>query len=391
MTPNDKQIDLLMRRHAQSANRGNPAEHLDADEMSAFAEGQLTPAARAHYVSHLVDCDQCRRIVAQVSLSSGAAARAEPSVEKHQHTFWQTLTGLFALPVLRYAAFAAVLLMIAGVAYIALRNKRPSELVAVSEPTNQQPVSATKVPETTPGNDQKQSNATATPAPLAQPTAAGGDTRTETTTAPTTGVLKDQPTTVQPEKKSAEPALAAKSAPYSPPPPGETQTGEREQQNVAGTVTVRKTEADKLAVAPVRDATKESGRADQSSGFIISQPASRQRSGDEKAKSGPSRNLDNTRSNQAVNETRREESPKVTADDRAASEDAPATRSVGGRTFHRQGSGWVDQKYKSSMAMKRVSRGSDEFNALDSGLRTIAQQLGGEVIVVWKGQAYLIK
>lgn len=390
MTPNDKQIDLLMRRHAQRAGRADMGEHLDADEMNAFAEGNLTPAGRAHYVSHLADCDQCRQIIAQVALSSGAGARVEPVVEKPQDTFWQRLTGLFALPVLRYAAFAAVLLIVAGVAFVALRNRRPTELVAVTEPTNQQPVSATKAPETT-GN--KQFNASATPAPMAQPTAAGGSTRAgETNTASSTSTPKDQPTTIEPEKKAAEPAVAA-NAPYSPPPPGETQTGDREQQNVAGIVTVRKTAPTDQLAQKDRDAAKESGRADQSSGYLMNQPAPRQRTGDEKAKSGPSRNFENLRANQSTNETRRSEAPKTErADDkRAASEEAPETRSAGGRTFRKQGGAWVDQKFKSSMAVKRVSRGSDEFNALDSGLRTIAQQLGGEVIVVWKGQAYLIR
>jgi len=43
------------------------------------------------------------------------------------------------------------------------------------------------------------------------------------------------------------------------------------------------------------------------------------------------------------------------------------------------------------MSLKNVSRGSEEFTALDSGLRSIAQQLGGEAIIVWKGKAYLIR
>jgi len=43
------------------------------------------------------------------------------------------------------------------------------------------------------------------------------------------------------------------------------------------------------------------------------------------------------------------------------------------------------------MTVKSISRGSNDFDALDSGLRSIAQQLGGEVIVVWKGKAYLIR
>lgn len=90
----------------------------------------------------------------------------------------------------------------------------------------------------------------------------------------------------------------------------------------------------------------------------------------------------------------RAEPPKTTNSagaDRASTEETPQTRSAGGKKFRRQGAAWVDQKFKSSMTLKNVSRASDEFAALDSGLRSIAQQLGGEVIVVWKGKAYLIK
>jgi len=73
------------------------------------------------------------------------------------------------------------------------------------------------------------------------------------------------------------------------------------------------------------------------------------------------------------------------------SAEAPSIRSAGGRKFHRQGSAWVDVKFKSSMAVRNVTRGSEEFAALDSRLRSIAQQFSGEVIVVWKGKAYRIQ
>jgi hypothetical protein len=43
------------------------------------------------------------------------------------------------------------------------------------------------------------------------------------------------------------------------------------------------------------------------------------------------------------------------------------------------------------MPLKNVSRGSEDFTALDAGVRSIAQQLSGEVIIVWKGKGYLIK
>jgi hypothetical protein len=67
------------------------------------------------------------------------------------------------------------------------------------------------------------------------------------------------------------------------------------------------------------------------------------------------------------------------------------TRSIGGRKFRRQGSAWVDTAYKSSRPTTSVARGSEQYRALvadEPELRTITQQLGGEVIVVWKSTAY---
>jgi hypothetical protein len=397
MTPNDKQIDLLMRRFAPAGNGATAGEHLDADEITAFAEGSLPPAARARYVSHLADCDQCRRIVSQVTLSGAATTRLESVPEKSHRTFWQTLGGFFALPVLRYAAFAAVLLVVAGVAFVALRRQRPTELVAVNEPANQQPASATKAPETlanqTNDGNQNKALASATPAAVAQPTAAGEVTRTaETTVAPTTGTLKDGTAPVE-EKKAAEPVLASKAPAYSPPPPGDQVAAAREQQGLS-TVATRKAETDKLD----RDVAKEAGRTDDTGRYVMNQPASpQQRARDEKGKGGPSRNFENFKQNQQ-NQTQTEtrsssDAPKTAgADERRQQEqEMPATRSVGGRTFRRQGPSWVDVKFKTSMSVKSVSRSSDEFKNLDSGLRSIAQQLGGEVLVVWKGQAYLIR
>src|SRR6185295_11676726 len=140
MTSNEKQIDVLMRRYAKAAPRTSVSGHLDADELSAFAEGSLPPATRAGYVSHLADCDDCRKQASALAISSGAVVRMEqsPSESIEGRTIWQILVGLFALPVLRYAAFAAVILIVAGVAFVALRRPRnESNMIAASEPVNQ--------------------------------------------------------------------------------------------------------------------------------------------------------------------------------------------------------------------------------------------------------------
>jgi len=70
------------------------------------------------------------------------------------------------------------------------------------------------------------------------------------------------------------------------------------------------------------------------------------------------------------------------------------TRSISGRRFIREGDTWVDTAYESPRATVKVVRGSEQFRALiadEPGLSTIAQQLDGVIIVVWKNRAYRIQ
>jgi hypothetical protein len=69
------------------------------------------------------------------------------------------------------------------------------------------------------------------------------------------------------------------------------------------------------------------------------------------------------------------------------------TRSVAGRQFRRQNGVWVDTAYQSGRATIDVARSSEQYRALvadEPEIRKIADQLDGEVIVVWKGKAYKI-
>src|SRR5258706_7317771 len=142
MTSNDAQIDVLLRRHAGQSQSKAATEHLDADELTAFAEGSLPPAARARYVSHLVDCDNCRQIVSQLAISSGALVKAETktAAEAHRSSWGKRLFGFFSP--LRYAAFAMVLIAAAGVIFLVTRRQHESRLVAQSEQRERLPESA---------------------------------------------------------------------------------------------------------------------------------------------------------------------------------------------------------------------------------------------------------
>jgi hypothetical protein len=69
------------------------------------------------------------------------------------------------------------------------------------------------------------------------------------------------------------------------------------------------------------------------------------------------------------------------------------TRQVAGRTFRKVKGVWTDSAYD-GRETTNLSRGSEQFRALvadEPGLRTIAEQLDGQIVVVWKGRAYRIR
>src|SRR6266852_741986 len=145
MQPEDSQIDVLLKRYGGHAPIGAPADHLDADELNAFAEGAAPATARSRYVSHLAECRDCRRLATQLSITARATANAGAgAIETAGGSLWQKLTSFFASPMLRYAAFAAVLVVAVGVTFLALRRQGNSTLVARNEQTAEKEVSAVK-------------------------------------------------------------------------------------------------------------------------------------------------------------------------------------------------------------------------------------------------------
>jgi hypothetical protein len=427
MTSNDEQIDVLLRRYA-GQSQGNPATaHLDADELNAFAEGSLPATARARYVSHLLDCDNCRQIVSQLAISSGAVAAAEaaPAADGLGYSWWKRLSGFLSPMTLRYAAFAMVLIAAAGLVFLVTQRPRESNQLAQSD-TKQAPETAVKPPDNAApqtgastqsgGNENKQGLA-ANPAAASQPSPTSDEVakldqpkvsdNPALAAAPAKAAREAEPTSnpALVANKKAESVVNENAPAYSPRPPGERQRAEtesREQQNAGSVASVSgprqaQQPADKFK-AMDRGRGGEAGKDirvdDSNARLAVNQPSASKRASDEKVK-GPRRDADNnaamSRSSNIVAEDAVKTQGAMAAKPAAAEEKPPETRSAGGRKVKRQGSAWVDTKFKSSMTLKSISRGSSEFDALDSGVRSIAQQLGGEVIVVWKGKAYVIK
>src|SRR6267143_769731 len=145
---NNNEVDLLLRLLARrgvnesplpsglTSGSENPAlfDHLDADELSSYAEGVLPAPARARYTEHLADCERCRRIVLGLTQTAGATRPYEVLPEHPKSDFWHKIAAFFSVPVLRYGVPALALTAVIAISLIALRQQRRSEFVAQNQP-----------------------------------------------------------------------------------------------------------------------------------------------------------------------------------------------------------------------------------------------------------------
>ena len=369
----------------QSAKADLPvgtSTHLDADELSAYAENALPLATRARYTAHLVDCDNCRKIVSQLSIATGRPAEARGAGHETVVSTWsEKLATLLSPRTLRYAMPALVLFAAIAVGFFVLRQQKEASLVAqrsaenshVAETQAESKQLATSPAQSgtkTSGNEeqagsQKHAKATSETDSKTSERAAGS---AGAAASPTAAPAKDKESSKNEPVATARPSYAPEPSPSAKP---TTETARAETAKVADEsrekekAAARKKEADKTGAFAVT-ASKDAPASPQTGS---TQPSAR------KAKAAPS----NARLMGGVAGGR--------ADDQAE------IRTIAGRRFRRQNSAWVDTAYDSSQSTTNVARGSDQYRALiadEPDIRTIAEQLSGQVIVVWKGRAYRI-
>jgi hypothetical protein len=440
----DKEIDSLLRRRARGgaalrddidgARAPGVAAHLDADELGAFAEGALPAAARLSAVSHLADCDECRSVVVGLARVSGveaeskkrAAVGAVPTMAAKPVAWRAWVSSLFAPRVLRYAAPALALCVVAVVSFIALRSRQGSERGAVqlarneerrqSEALQDRAGGATGTTEMANANtgatvpqafDNAARNSNAANA-HAQPSSGGGHGAAEASSAATDAKDDEAPASPPPPppaERTEGPREAAKAAPK----PVSTEEGESARTETKERVASKAEPAETTEVAS-SDQPSQQKRAAQSRGFEAQMP-----DGSRNQK----RSSDNTQSNAAVGGgsnvasaapraadrdsmaksapgTRRNRSDALADKREDAKEDGRVeeTRSAAGHRFRREGGAWVDVNYKDSMSSTGVRRGSEGFRALVADIPEIgriAEQIGGEVVVVVRGRAYRVR
>jgi hypothetical protein len=415
------EMDRLLRRHARLGGEALRATsdasgdaHLDADEMNAYAEGALSDAARSRYFTHLADCDTCRKLVTDLTLAASVAVegkkRAAVAEASPSRSWRDWLAALFSPPVLRYGAPAlALFAVIIVVAIVAMRTNRETDSVA-QRSTDTRNYSTEAVPssnsaaDTTTTTGTEENHPSSNAAPLVEQ-----QSQTQPGASATPAPAKSAPleTDAIPATQESAPKPATGQANNAKDSAGEFGiiTGRREQETVTVAPPPPPSNLPVLsAPASSADADSRDKREDQkkakvagkdddeaivNGNMVGSAGAKQAEANQERRDVGRAMT---TRPAQKAPRSRASTASKSGPVDRVEEKEASTeTRSVGGRHFRKQGSAWVDTAYSPSRSPTHVARGSEQYRALvadEPGLRTITQQLDGEVIVVWKSRAY---
>lgn len=377
----NNEMDLLLRRLGRQQETFAPGDHLDADELSSYAENVLPPAARARYTQHLAECASCRDLVVQLSSSAGVAIAQETAPVSAPSALRKFLAGLFSPIVLRYAVPALGLVVVAAIGFMVSRNegtsnspvadvryKQPDQgLVPSSQPQQQQPASPDKQPSAL-FNSSDPANKAVTTHDSDAESGAGAPNA-----APVSPVTTDAPKDTETQAKKAEEPQQPEAKEAEPPKPAAAVSDLKKLEPQG-----RKQEAEQTVTVMNEAATEKAKREDSGvADFAVSGAGVAKR----RAESGRAAGT-------AAAKT-------MAQRDEAADKDKndAETRTVAGRRFRKQGSVWIDTAYN-SQSLTEFRRGSEQYRGLvgdEPAIKQIADQLDGEIIVVWKGKAYKIR
>lgn len=368
----DKEIDALLRQAGKAeslgaANGSNAGAHIDADAISAFAENALPERSRALYMAHFADCDRCRHILSNLVLLNEAAEVAAPAsiAENIAIAPIPWYRKLFVFPNLAYTMGALVLMFSGVLGFIVIQNmQKANNEVSQSKPTAVAPAPVNYGKAESAANSAVTQNTNSVAVVPGSPGFSGQNTDTTSATTP----------------ESTAPAAPA------------------EQEKTEGTKSVNKPAANYMTdsadditlrdsgVSRVREARDEDKRADDKKDAEVAaaQPPPPPPAPMVSAVPPASAKM-NPRKSAPMGGV-----PADMANAGSGPGNEAERRFAGGKSFRKSGGMWVDSAY-SNQATKNVKRGTDEFNRLDSGLKSIANSLPGTVVVVWKSSAYKIQ
>lgn len=376
----NNEMDLLLRRLGRRpdisvSDANGDVDHLDADELSAYAENVLPAAARARYTTHLAECARCRELVVHLSSSAGVVPAAETTGVSAPSALRKFLASLFSPMVLRYAVPALGLIVIAAIGLFVLKPKQ--------------------------GHD----------ASIAQKTEAPASTNIANTNSPEPAspsaynyVQPTQQEAPKPPHSSGSPGDQSGTVASEPPAPaGQLADAPRDEFAKKEVQQPIVTEAPKPTPAPEREESKRPAEAEAPK-VQVTGSATTGKTVDAVVKDEDRKTAEIAKARSDADANKAGSfgmAPSTAARTRGQSDDVrekgkndTETRTVAGRHFRKQGSVWIDTAYDSSRSITNFTRGTEPYRVLiadEPGIKTIADQLDGEVIVVWKGRTYRIR
>lgn len=361
----DKEINALLRQAARSGETvpANAPNHLDADEISAFAENALPEKTRAVYTKHLADCDRCRTILSNVILLNSeketelSVVTAAPEIVETRTPWYRKL---FAMPNLAYTMGALALLFGGFLGFFVLQNINNSQKTEVSQIyDNEQKASGPNIGS---GEVFYNSNAMSlNTANVSTNSAANPPISVSNSAMSNANLAVSATNTATP---AATPELLAKEKRKE-----QEQSSEDEEKIIAQpNAAPLKTENDAI-VDQTSPQERESAKSSSPKPVQAAPPVSMTGRGVVKDKAGSKKSSE-------------KDGKKDSADETA--------RQIGGKSFNRKNGVWYDTAYRGQRTTN-VRRGTENYLKLDGGLRVIAESLDGTVVVVWKEKAYRIE
>lgn len=377
----DKEMDAILRRARPIREPSVLADtaHPDADAIAAFAEGSLPDKARLAYIRHFADCDRCRRImVFSMPEASSDVAVAAPAALPVVETMVPWYSRLFQTRNLAIAMGSLVLVLGVGLVFLIIDRGSNQNATVAQMDENERTAGNRPFDGQLPGGSAVTANAnTATSAANAAP---GSDTALPTAdqltnqvtrpgepvlpkvAAPTDSGLTSPAPRPEADVTREEPSALA-SAPAPPPP------APMAMKKAAPPSDDRKDADNQVADVTVtsREQTESERKTESRFGRSRDLPPAASKSGP--ARSGPLNAQSQINQSNII--------------------DMPVTRRVSGKSFNNRDGVWYDSAYHSQGTVN-YRRGTPEYNKLDKGLRSIADTLGGTVVVVWKDKSYRI-
>ncbi len=378
----DKEIDAILRKARGGEAVVSFDSHLDADEIAAFAENALPERLKQNFTVHFADCTRCRKILSNViALNSEAeletASSDVPAKIVEAATPWYR--KLFAFPQLAYTMGGLVLVFGGFLGFLALKNLTNSSSSDVSFSTDKSAQMEKSAPQSAPM--MSNSNAAATTNSAANlPMTNSAKPMNSTANSAT---LSQPNSTASTERKSDAPELS-KSAPVQPTiAPQQTPADNKSFESEKDLVKLQ----DKNEVKKPSPSVTMSEESKTDAKKLENLPLNGRRTKDLE-------DSDNYAGQSNADSITPQPAPKTERSAPMAlkkkSSEAGATRSVRGKTFNNVGGIWFDSAY-GKQKQKTVTRGTNDYQKLDSGLRSIADSLGGTVVIVWNGKAYRIQ